>query len=328
MRGEIIGLLGPSGCGKSTLLRIIAGLEKQDTGEILFEGQPLDPIPTHLRGFGLMFQDFALFPHRTVAENVAFGLRMQNQTATKIALSVKEQLAMVGLDPDRFGDRDIEQLSGGERQRVALARSIAPRPRLLMLDEPLGSLDRALREQLTEDIHRLIKSLGLTAIYVTHDQTEAYSLCDRIAIMHNGALVQCDSPAKLYRHPNSHFVAQFLGLGAQLNGTVIAVTDPHVLISTPLGQMSVECDILPPPSPGANVWVIIRPEAAYLPSPDQPLINPISGKIIRHTFRGNTNRIQLQHASGYILDLDWASDITDPNISLQLNPRAMSLIVR
>src|SRR5438093_735137 len=176
---EIVCLLGPSGTGKTTLLRIIAGLEELEAGQILFQARDLRGVPVHQRGFGLMFQDLALFPHRRVYDNVAFGLRMHNLPQSEIRGRVEEMLALVGLDPARFAGRDVNRLSGGEQQRVALARSLAPRPRFLMFDEPLGALDRLLREQLITDIRALLKRLGIMALYVTHDQEEAFAISDR-----------------------------------------------------------------------------------------------------------------------------------------------------
>jgi ABC-type Fe3+/spermidine/putrescine transport system ATPase subunit len=208
-QGEIICLLGASGSGKSTLLRLIAGLEQDYSGDIRLSGKSIKPIPVHQRGFGYMFQDFALFPHMTVSENVAFGLKMQSIPKSERQKRIDSALKLVGLV--QFGERDVNQLSGGEKQRVALARSLAPQPRLLMLDEPLGSLDAGLRERLMIEVRDIIKQVGLTAIYVTHDQQEAYAVADRIAIMHKGAIVQVDTPQNLYHHPKTPYVARFLG---------------------------------------------------------------------------------------------------------------------
>jgi ABC-type Fe3+/spermidine/putrescine transport system ATPase subunit len=208
--GEIICLLGASGSGKSTLLRLIAGLEQDYQGDIRLNGQSIKSIPAHQREFGLMFQDFALFPHLSVAENVAFGLKMQSIPTVERQKRIISALELVGLG--KFGERDVTQLSGGEKQRVALARSLAPQPRLLMLDEPLGSLDAALRERLMVEVRDIIKQVGLTAIYVTHDQQEAYAVADRIAIMHAGRIVQIDTPQNLYQRPRTSYAARFLGL--------------------------------------------------------------------------------------------------------------------
>ena len=208
--GEIICLLGESGSGKTTLLRAIAGLENDYQGQILYDDENIKPIPIHQRGFGLMFQDFALFPHMNVAENVAFGLKMQGVSSLRRTQIVDKMLTLVGLDG--YHHRDIDALSGGQKQRIALARSLAPQPKLIMLDEPLGSLDAGLRERLVIELKDIIKQIGLTAIYVTHDQQEAYAIADRIAIMNRGRIDQYDTPEELYRHPKSEFIAQFLGL--------------------------------------------------------------------------------------------------------------------
>jgi ABC-type Fe3+/spermidine/putrescine transport system ATPase subunit len=208
--GEIVCLLGASGSGKSTLLRLIAGLEQDYQGDIRLNGQSIKSIPVHQREFGLMFQDFALFPHLSVAENVDFGLKMKSLPPTERQKRIASALELVGLA--KFSERDVTQLSGGEKQRVALARSLAPQPHLLMLDEPLGSLDAALRERLMVEVRDIIKQVGLTAIYVTHDHQEAYAVADRIAIMHDGRIVQIDTPQNLYQQPRTTYVARFLGL--------------------------------------------------------------------------------------------------------------------
>ena len=207
--GEVVAVVGPSGCGKSTLLRAVAGLEPLASGRIALDGRDLDRIPTHERDLGLMFQDHALFPHLSVAGNIAFGLRMQGTADAMQTRRVDELLDLVGLPG--FGDRRIDQLSGGEAQRVALARAVAPSPGLLMLDEPLGSLDRVLREQLTGDLRRLITDLGVTALHVTHDQAEAFALADRIVVLDGGQIQQMGTPAELWHRPATAFIAEFLG---------------------------------------------------------------------------------------------------------------------
>lgn len=216
--GEVLCLLGPSGCGKSTLLRAIAGLEPARTGTIRLDDEPLNGLRPDQRRVGLMFQDHALFPHRTVAENVGFGPRMRGQPPPEIHRRVEEALALVDLRAHR--DRPVTQLSGGEQQRVALARAVADQPRLLMLDEPLGSLDRALRDRLLHDLPQLLSHLGTTTIYVTHDQDEALALADRVAVMRAGQIVQIDEPARLWRNPATPFVARFLGLEHLFPATV------------------------------------------------------------------------------------------------------------
>ena len=209
-RGEVVAVLGPSGSGKSTLLRAIAGLEKMETGRITFDGKDLDGMPVHERNFGFMFQSYALFPHLTVADNVAFGLRMKNAPGPELRARVEEVLGWVGLE--RFSTRRIDRLSGGEQQRVALARTLAPRPSLVMLDEPVGALDRMLRERLVEDIGRLLDMEGAAAIYVTHDHDEALAISDRVAIMRAGRIVQSGPYSDLVAAPADAWVAEFLGI--------------------------------------------------------------------------------------------------------------------
>jgi len=207
--GEVIGVLGSSGSGKTTLLRAISGLQSVSTGNVVLDGVDITKTPTHLRGIGLMFQEHALFPHLDVDDNVSFGLRMAKMPKPDRSERVAEVLELVGLAG--FGSRDIASLSGGERQRVALARTIAPSPLLLLLDEPMGSLDRVLRDRLVSELGDLINRLGLTVVYVTHDRSEAFELADRIAVLDRGQLVQLDTPEILDAQPATAHVAQLLG---------------------------------------------------------------------------------------------------------------------
>ena len=216
--GEVVALIGPSGCGKSTFLRVLAGLTEPDAGRVRWDGDDLTAVAPHRRGFGLMFQDHALFPHRRVGENVAFGLRMAGASRPDISDRVAEVLELVGLDG--YQDRTVDTLSGGEAQRVALARALAPSPRLLMLDEPLGSLDRGLRDRLAGDLRRLLTELGLAAIHVTHDQEEAYAVADRLAVMASGRIRRAGPVAEVWRRPGSAFTARFLGHQNVLDGAV------------------------------------------------------------------------------------------------------------
>ncbi|WP_026422388.1 ABC transporter ATP-binding protein [Actinokineospora inagensis] len=212
--GEVLALLGPSGCGKSTLLRGIAGLEQAD-GVVAWDGTDLAGTPVHRRGFGLVFQDGQLFPHRDVAGNVAFGLKMAGLPKEP---RVGELLDLVGLND--YGKRKVTELSGGEQQRVALARALAPNPRLLLLDEPLSALDRSLREQLAVDLSRLLRAGNSTALVVTHDHDEAFTLADRVAIMRQGEIVQSGSPEEVWRYPVDEDTARFLGCSTFIDGEV------------------------------------------------------------------------------------------------------------
>ncbi len=217
--GEICVILGPSGSGKTTLLRVIAGLQTPDAGRVTLDGTDLAGVPPHGRGIGLVFQDHALFPHRDVFGNVSFGLRMRGDSPDRVAARTGELLELVGLAG--FDRRPVGSLSGGEQQRVALARALAPEPRVLLLDEPLGSLDRRLRDRLLEDLGRIFDELGSTAIYVTHDQTEAFTLGDRVGVMRSGRVVQVATPDELWAHPHDADTARFLGLANVEGGEVI-----------------------------------------------------------------------------------------------------------
>src|SRR5450759_3309675 len=236
--GETVCLLGPSGSGKSTLLRIIAGLEIPDQGRVCWDGDDLASVPVHRRGFGLVFQDYALFPHMDVTGNVSFGLKMQNLAGAEINLRVAEILATVNLSG--FGSRQVTDLSGGEQQRVALARALAPHPRLLMFDEPLGALDRNLREQLMDELRRILQASGVPAIYVTHDQEEAFTLADRVLLLHDGGIVRSGTPEQVWNDPESVWAAQFLDAGNVIAGIILATTRP-LKIATSAGDFEVNC---------------------------------------------------------------------------------------
>lgn len=229
--GEILALVGPSGCGKSTLLRAVAGLVVPNAGEIAWDGSPMTALATHERDVGLMFQSHALFTHRSVAENIGFGLKMAGVAAAPRRERVEQLLDLVGLEG--FGPRAIEGLSGGEAQRVALARALAPEPRLLLLDEPLASLDRARRVELNAELGRLLRELDQTAIYVTHDQEEAFSLADDLGVLHDGALMRHGPPAEVWRDPQSEVVARFLGHETiiERNGRRFAVRPDAVTVA-------------------------------------------------------------------------------------------------
>lgn len=216
--GEVVAIVGPSGCGKSTLLRVIAGLQQPDRGLVVWNGVDITHEPAFTRGFGLMFQDYALFPHRDVAENVAFGLEMAGIDRTAAAHRVGELLDLVDLSG--YQQRDVADLSGGEQQRVALARTLAPEPDLVMLDEPLGALDRALRDELLSQMATIFEQLDAAVVYVTHDQEEAFGVADRVAVMHAGRIVAIDAPEALWARPPTEFVARFLGMDTIIDAKV------------------------------------------------------------------------------------------------------------
>lgn len=234
---EAICLLGPSGSGKSTLLLIIAGLETAESGQIRWNGEDLSSVPPHLRDFGLVFQDYALFPHLDVFDNIAFGLRMRHWQGDLLRSRVHEVLELVNLAG--FEHRRVTDLSGGEQQRVALARAMAPRPRLLMFDEPLGALDRALREDLLAQLKHILQETRLPSIYVTHDQSEAATIADRVLLLHEGGIVRAGPISDVWAHPGSAWAADFLGAGKVIDGQVV---DGGSAVRTDYGTFPVKCD--------------------------------------------------------------------------------------
>ncbi|MFQ5421992.1 MAG: ABC transporter ATP-binding protein, partial [Anaerolineae bacterium] len=370
--GEIVVLLGPSGCGKTTLLRILAGLEVADNGRLLLNEQDLSRIPVHQRGFGMVFQDYALFPHKNVFENVAFGLRMQNWDKRQLQERVMQVLALVGLVG--FGERPIYELSGGEQQRVALARSLAPAPRLILLDEPLGALDRALRERLMLDLRHILKEAGgvmgrpegITTIYVTHDQAEAFAIADRVMVMNRGQIDQVGAPLSLYRHPQTPFVARFLGMQnlfeVRLLSTVPLVAETEIgrlEIGTGMRREPEEWDVANggqvvgngnaqkndvdhlgklslrrPINPLLTTpyTLLIRPEAARLPADDDPAtLNVVNGRLTDTSFRGRY-QIASFAVGDAVLKFEFDTAVALPStgepVRLQLKSDSMVLLER
>lgn len=299
--GEIVALLGPSGCGKSTLLMIISGLEHPNKGDVLWNGNSLANVQPHLRNFGLMFQDFALFPHMNVYANVAFGLKMAHLAPNSIDLRVHEMLNLVGLSA--FSKRDVNTLSGGEQQRVALARVLAPHPRLLMLDEPLGSLDRNLRERLVIDLKRILHQMQQTAIYVTHDQEEAFTIADRIILINSGRIEQIGTPLEIYRDPASIFVAQFLEMTNLIPG-IIQNHDGKTLAISALGNFPVDTSV------EGKANILIRPDMARL---DDDGLIVLKGLFKEVSFRGSTQRITLT-INQIPLTFEFTTQVTLPNL--------------
>jgi spermidine/putrescine transport system ATP-binding protein len=237
--GETVCLLGASGSGKSTLLRIIAGLEPPEAGRVLWDGIDLAPTPPHARDFGLVFQDYALFPHLTVFDNVAFGLRMRNLPKVEIQNRVAESLETVTMRG--FESRRVTELSGGEQQRVALARALATRPRLLMFDEPLGALDRSLKEDLLNELRSILRHTNIPAIYVTHDQEEAFALADRVLLLHEGTIVREGSPAQVWNDPQSAWTARFLNVGNVIEGRALNAKRLTFNVETNIGVFELQC---------------------------------------------------------------------------------------
>ncbi|MHC4248860.1 MAG: ABC transporter ATP-binding protein [Planctomycetota bacterium] len=233
--GEIFFLLGPSGCGKTTLLRAVAGLSRPAMGEILVDGRPMNTVPPHQRGIGFVFQNYALWPHMTVEENVAYGLVARKVDREAIASRVETALAMLGLAG--LGERHPGELSGGQQQRVAVARAIVVEPDVLLMDEPLSNLDARLRAEMRRELKALIRRLGVTTIYVTHDQREALSMADRVAVMRDGRIVQCNAPGTLYSSPESEFVASFVGEANAIEGEISGLADGGFKVKTAGGVL-------------------------------------------------------------------------------------------
>lgn len=292
--GETTALLGPSGSGKTTLLRLIAGLERPSSGRVLFEGEDVTSVPPYRRGFGMMFQEYALFPHLTVAGNIEFGLRRQRKPAAARQRRVAELLELMGLQG--YDKRTIEALSGGEKQRVALARALAPEPRLLLLDEPVGALDRSLRERVLVDLRAILDRLAMPTIVVTHDQREAFGLADRLAVMNEGRIVREGTPQGIYDDPGSEFVARFLGMG----NIVPASLDAQGVATTAIGTWTgVRGD-------AGDVLLLIRNEGAEIVEAEGPGV--VSGQVVSGLFEGSTTNVQLD-AAGTALEFDLPANV-------------------
>jgi ABC-type Fe3+/spermidine/putrescine transport system ATPase subunit len=306
--GEIVALLGPSGCGKSTLLSIIAGLTSPDEGDVNWNGNSLKNIPPHAREFGLMFQDFALFPHMNVYANVAFGLKMTHMDPIRIEHRVQEMLELVGLTG--FSKRDINTLSGGEQQRIALARALAPHPRLLMLDEPLGSLDRNMRERLVNDLKIILHKMYQTAIYVTHDQEEAFSIADRIIVINSGRIEQVGTPKEIYTDPRTQFVARFLEMKNIIPGVIHQINGVYQAL-TPLGNFPVNTTIQ------GNVDLLLRPDLTGLDDKGSLTLN---GVITEVSFRGSRQKLSLL-VNDIPLTFEYTTQVTlpDPGTDMTIN---------
>ena len=300
--GEFIALLGPSGCGKTTALRALSGLEQIDGGSIVIDGVNVESVPTNKRDIGMVFQSYSLFPHMTVLENVEFGLRMRRVAKADRRSRAGDALEMVGLG--EHGDRFAHQLSGGQQQRVALARALVTRPRVLLLDEPLSALDAKVRVQLREEIRRITRDLGITTVFVTHDQEEALAVADRVAVMRAGRIEQIGTPRELYATPVNPFVADFVGLTSRIPGEVV---DGEVVVH------GVRLPLLGEPQPDGPVIALIRPEDVALATADAE--GAIAASVVASSFLGSLRRTDFLLADGSVIavqhDVNDAPEVGD-----------------
>lgn len=293
-RSEFVSLLGPSGCGKTTLLRLIAGLQRPDAGQIRVDGNDVTHVAAHKRNIGVVFQNYALFPHLTVEQNVGFGLMAQRLPKSEIAAEVANALALVRMK--EYADRRISALSGGQQQRIAVARAIAVKPTLLLLDEPFSALDRKLRETMQIELRHLLRELNITSIFVTHDQDEALVMSDRIAVMNNGRIEQLDTPSEVYRRPASLHVLEFVGQSTRLTGTAVAdrgsAGDGTVVVDTPLGQ--VRAPRRGDAALSGKVVVGVRPESIVLGDRPGADANQVKAKLADIVFFGSKTSLHFE----------------------------------
>ncbi|SDM19600.1 putrescine transport system ATP-binding protein [Janthinobacterium sp. OK676] len=306
-KGEIFALLGSSGCGKSTLLRMLAGFETPTSGRIALAGNSIVDVPPHQRPINMMFQSYALFPHLSVWDNIAFGLRRDGLPKAEVAARVEQMLALVQLG--QYAKRKPHQLSGGQQQRVALARSLAKRPQLLLLDEPLGALDKKLRERTQMELVNIIEQVGVTCVMVTHDQDEAMSMATRIAVMSEGRILQVGAPGEIYETPNCRFVADFIGSVNLFDGSITQDEPDHVVIATPNGEHYVSHGITG--NLGMDVSVAVRPEKIGIQvappaleeraSPAEHGYNCAQGVIVAMAYFGNETSYHVRLDSGTVV---------------------------
>ncbi|HEY3098500.1 MAG TPA: ABC transporter ATP-binding protein [Methylomirabilota bacterium] len=294
--GELFTLLGPSGCGKTTLLRLIAGFAAVDAGEIRFGDRRVERLPPYARNIGMVFQNYALWPHMTVRANVTYGLRLRKLAGAEIERRLATGLARVNLTG--LEARYPGQLSGGQQQRVALARALVLNPDILLLDEPLSNLDAKIRVQVRGEIRTLQQDLGITTVYVTHDQEEALSLSDRVAVMREGRVQQVATPKALYERPVNRFVADFVGTNNFIPGVVRQRVDGVALVETALGSL---CARPGAPAPGAPCVLAVRPENVALDGPGE---NVVPGRVRLASYLGNTLRYDVETAAGLVLKVD------------------------
>jgi len=296
---EFFALLGPSGCGKTTLMRMLAGFEEPTEGQVMLDGVNLSGVPPYRRPVNMMFQSYALFPHMTVEANIGFGLKQDGMPKNEIAQRVEEMLAMVKLE--KFAKRKPHQLSGGQRQRVALARSLAKRPKVLLLDEPLAALDKKLREETQFELTDLQQELGMTFLIVTHDQEEAMTVADRIAVMDHGQLIQVATPSEIYELPNSRYVADFVGDINIIEAKVVSQEGRTAVLETAHGRIEANHDTKL--ETGKTVWFAIRPEKVHirLDAPAEGSVNTLGGEIWDIGYLGDMSIYHVHFANDAVL---------------------------
>ena len=298
--GEFLTLLGPSGSGKTTLLMMVAGLVPPTSGEIWIDGKRATYLPPNKRDIGIVFQSYALFPHLTVRENIAFPLRMRRMPEAEIMREVARVLEIVQLP--QMADRLPRALSGGQQQRIALARCMVYRPSIILMDEPLGALDRRLRDQMQLEIKDLHGRLGITVLYVTHDQDEAMTMSDRICLMNQGRIEQIGTPQELYLRPRSVFAAEFLGESNILDASLIAAGPPLATLRGPAG-LTLSATSAGGASPGTPLKIVVRPECVRLLGADEPFANAAPGRVKERVFIGGVSRLFVELADGTVLSI-------------------------
>jgi putative spermidine/putrescine transport system ATP-binding protein len=304
-RGEFLTFLGPSGSGKTTTLNMLAGFERPSRGVIMLDGKSVDRLPPYDRNIGMVFQNYALFPHMSVADNVAFPLSVRKTPKPEIATRVTRALEMVRLD--QFKDRRPAQLSGGQQQRVALARALVFQPSLVLMDEPLGALDKKLREHMQIELKQIHEMLGVTIVYVTHDQSEALTMSDRVAIFESGAIVQIGTPDLLYKEPATAFVASFIGENNALEGVVERVIDGQCVVALPTGLRATALSV-GDIRPGAAVHLAVRPERIGLSATEAGAENRFRAKVDGRIYHGDHQRLLARLASGQVLTVKIDAD--------------------
>jgi putrescine transport system ATP-binding protein len=306
-KGEIFALLGASGCGKSTLLRMLAGFEQPTQGQIVLDGQDMSNVPPYQRPINMMFQSYALFPHMTVEQNIAFGLKQDKLPSAEIKARVAEMLTLVHMQ--EFAKRKPHQLSGGQRQRVALARSLAKRPKLLLLDEPMGALDKKLRDRMQLEVVDILERVGATCVMVTHDQEEAMTMAGRIAIMNRGKFVQIGEPEEIYEHPNSRFSAEFIGSVNVFEGVLQERTDDALIIESPGLRHALKVDPDASVVDGVPVYVALRPEKiALCEEAPEDGCNFAVGEVVHIAYLGDLSIYHVKLHSGQMITAQLQND--------------------